>query len=222
MLTTEKRKEFEALAADPESRALLETLLSQAEATVKAADDAGAVYKDAPAWAQALISRLDALEATVKAPMPPAEMVEAGETELADGEAELDAELAAEDGAADDMMDDEGFAQLIVDKLLTALGPLLELEKKMAGWAGEIKAALPQAMAQKDDAVAAIDARVKALEGDQPRAARQHYAAGVWEGLVGQTVTKEQAAALAARAVADAPAGLSAAEAGAYKLIFGE
>lgn len=236
MLTDEKRKEFEALAGDTEGRALLQQLLAQAETTTKAADQAGAVYKDAPPWAQALIARLDALEVTVKAPMPPAAMMEAGDTEADDGLAELEAETVADDPG---LLDDDGFADLIVTKLVTALGPLLELEKKMAGWASEIKAGLPQMqqqMAQKDDErareITALkeanvdqERRLKTLEGDQPRAARTSLTAGVWGDLTsaGIPVTKEQAAVLATQQPGQqAPAGLTnPAEVDAYKLIFG-
>lgn len=227
MLTDEKRKEFETLAGDSEGRALLQSLLAQAETTTKAADAAGAVYKDAPPWAQDLARRLGALETTVKAPMPAEEMVEAGATEMADGVEELAEEPM--DEAAGDLLDDEGFADLIVSKLLAQLGPLLELEKKMAGWAGEIKAGLPQMQqqfAQKDDAraqeIADLRERLKALEGDQPR--RHSLTAGVWGDLTGTgiPVTKEQAAVLAVQQPQQqAPAGLNGAEADAYRLIFG-
>lgn len=224
MLTKEKRAEFEALAGDDEGRALLAQLLAQADTTTKAADAAGAVYKDAPAWAQALITRLDALEATVKAPMPPEEMIEAGATELEDGEADVPIPGAEAEGVADDLMDDEGFANLIVEKLVAALGPMLDLEKKMTGYLGEMKAMLQPAapLVQKDDTqaqtIAALEARLKSLEGEQPRSLH----AGVWGDLTGIKVTPEQAAQITAKQAAAAPAGLTPQEQGAYALIFGE
>lgn len=236
MLTDEKRKEFEALAGDDEGRALLTQLLAQAETTTKAADRAGAVYKDAPEWAQDLARRLDALEVTIKAPMSPESMMEAGDTETDDGMAEMDAETDPD--AAGDLMDDEGFADLIVQKLMAAIGPMLELEKKVAGYLDNMKGML-QPVAAKDDARAkeiaelkavaeagaragaALAERLKALEGEQPRAARSLHA-GIWGDLTGITVTKEQADALTAQPPGTAPAGLNdPAEIGAYKLIFG-
>ncbi len=224
MLTDEKRKEFEALAGDDEGRALLQSLLATAQATTKAADEAGAVYKDAPAWATALIGRIDALEATVKAPMPPVEMEEAGATEEADGLAELDADLGLGDEPVDEGMDDGAFADMIVEKLVAALGPMLELEKKMTGYLGEMKTMLQPspAMQQKDDArvkaVEAIDARLKELEGGQPRSMN----VSAWHQLTGIPVTKEQAQAITAKQANEVPAGLSEQEQGAYTLIFGD
>lgn len=228
MLTEEKKKEFEALAGDAEGRALLTQLLTQAETTTKAADAAGAVYKDAPEWAQDMARRLGALEETVKAPMPAEEMVEAGATEMADGAAEL-AEETVDEGASD-LLDDEGFADLIVTKLMAAIGPLLELEKKMAQWAGEIKSAIPTAMAQqvatKDDArtkeIADLRERLKALEGDQPRAVRSSLVGGVWGDLIGTPITKELAAQLSAQQPGGTPPpDLTPQEQDAYRLIFG-
>lgn len=229
MLTEEKKKEFEALAGDTEGRALLQQLLSQAETTTKAADQAGAIYKDAPPWAQALIARLDALETTVKAPMPPEEMMEAGDTEADDGLAEMEAETMADD----DLMDDEGFADMIVSKLMAAIGPLLEIEKKVGGYLSEMKGLLPQMAQQqatKDDArakeIADLQARLKSLEGDQPRAARgASMHAQVWEAIAGAgiPVTKEQAAVLATQQANQPPAGLSGPiEIAAHKALWGD
>lgn len=227
MLTDEKRKEFESLAGDADGRALLAQLLTQTQAQVKEADTAGVVYKDAPEWAQALIARIDALEAHEKAAPPTEEP--APETGV---EGDLgDADLAALDeggdnpDAAGDMMDDEGFADLIVQKLVAALGPMLDLEKKMTGYLGEMKAMLAPAQ-QKDDTrareIADLQARLKELEGGQPRA-RTSLASGLWGGLTGVEVTKEQADKLKVKAALEAaPAGLSGAEADAYKLIFGD
>jgi len=234
MLTPEKQKEFESLADSDEGRALLTRLLTQASTTVKAADDAGAVYKDAPVWAQALLGRLDGMEAQLKA-FPP---VAAAADEQAAAE---DDDLAAmETETADDGMgmDDEGFADMIVDKLFARLGPMLDLEKKVAGYLDSMKGML-QPMQQKDDARAqelatlqvAVDAgakagaalaeRLKALEGDLPRGALS-YRADVWQALSGIPVTKEQAAALTTKQTPGVPAGLNGAEADAYKLIYGD
>lgn len=227
MLTPEKRKEFEQLAGDDEGMALLKELLTRAETTTKAADQAGAVYKDAPPWAQDLARRLDALETTVKAPMPPEEMIEAGATEADDGLAELEAETMADEPS--DLLDDEGFADMIVTKLMAAIGPMLELEKKMTGYLGEMKAML-QPQTAKDDArakeIADLQARLKTLEGDQPRAARgTSMHAQVWEAIAGAgiPVTKEQAAVLATQQTNQPPAGLSGPiEIAAHKALWGD
>lgn len=166
MLTEEKRKALEALAPD-----LLDSLLAQVETQKSAADDAGAVYKDAPAWAQALIARIDALEATktVKADMPPPEMVEAGATELADGAMEEAAEPEPEmdDGPLLTEADLSAIAQAVV----AALAPALDIEKKMRGYVDEMKGMLGGGLATKDAAIAELTTRVGALEGDQPTAA---------------------------------------------------
>jgi hypothetical protein len=83
---------------------------------------------------------------------------------------------------------------------------------------------MAQQQATKDDAraqeIAALSARLKALEGDQPR--RSLHAAA-WGDLTGIPVTKEQATALTAQQLnQQTPAGLSGAEADAYRLIFGD
>lgn len=233
MLTEEKKKEFEALAGDTEGRALLQALLAQAETTTKELDQAGAIYKDAPPWAQDLARRMEVLEATVKAPMPAEEMMEAGDTEVMDGAAELE---TMDDGASD-LLDDEGFADLIVTKLVAALGPMLELEKKMTGYLGEMKAMLQPQVAKDDERsreIAALKAameqgakdgaelaaRLKTLEGDQPRAARSPLVGGVWGDLTGIPVTKEQAAALDATA-SQSLDGETEQFKGAYRLLYG-
>lgn len=232
MLTDEKRKEFETLAGDDEGRALLQQLISQADTTVKERDREGTVYKDAPPWAQALIARLDALEVTVKAPMAPASMMDAGATEEDDALAKMDADMGmgdAEPEGDEGMLDDAAFADLIVQKLMAAIGPMLELEKKMTGYLGEMKAML-QPQTAKDDArakeIADLQARLKSLEGDQPRAARAaSWNAQTWEAIAGAgiPVTKEQAVALATQQANQPPAGLSSPiEIAAHKALWGD
>lgn len=166
MLTDEKQKEFAALAGDQEGREFLTGLLATVAATDKAAG-AAAVYKDAPAWAQDLARRLDALEAA-KAPMPPEEMVEAGATEVEDGMGEM-AEPELDDGPLLGEADIAAIAQAVV----AAIGPALDLEKKMAGYLNEMKGMLAPASAAKDDAVALLAAQVAELRGDMPRAAKE-------------------------------------------------
>lgn len=218
MLTDEKKKEFEALAGDAEGRALLEGLLAQAATTVKSNDDAGAVYKDAPAWAQALITRVEAFEERLKA-MPPMAADEAAATD--DDLAALETEEADDGG-----MDDEAFADLLVQKLVAALGPMLDLEKKVAGYLDSMKGML-QPVQQKDDArakeIADLQARLKDLEGGQPRV-RTSLASEVWGQLSGVQVTKEQAGAITAKTPAggDMPQNLTPQEQGAWNLIWGD
>lgn len=242
MLTDEKRKEFEQLAGDTEGRALLQSLLAQADTTVKERDREGTVYKDAPPWAQALIARLDALETTVKAPMDPASMMDAGATEADDALAKMDADMGMGDGEPEGdegMLDDEGFADLIVQKLMAALDARLtqveqkmDIEKKMNGYLGEMKTLLQPAQqaVAKDDArakeIAELQARLKSLEGDQPRAARAaSWNTQTWEAIAGAgiPVTKEQAAALATQQTNQPPAGLSSPiEIAAHKALWGD
>jgi hypothetical protein len=238
MLTKEKQDELLALAGDVDGQVFLKGLLSRATTTVKEADEAGAIYKDAPPWAQALVARLDALETTVKAPMPPAEMVEAGDTEADDGLAELEADMGMGDEADPEL--DGLFANVAQIKsdvaelkaLVSAIGRLDEMHKML----GELKGTWPQytaQVAQKDDAraqqiatleqqIADQQMRLKTLEGDQPRAARS-LAAGVWGDLTGIPVTKEQAAALATQQANQPPAGLSGPiEIAAHKALWGD
>lgn len=228
MLTDEKKKEFEALAGDEEGRALLEGLLAQAATTVKANDGAGAVYKDAPPWAQALVTRLDGLEERLKAFPPkaapaaamdpeddPALGGDSGVDEGAEGEPPLDT------GGGADGMDDQAFAAMLADAVAAKLGPMLDLEKKLVGYLNEMKGMVQPAT--KDDERArqlgALDARLKELEGGQPRS----LASGVWGQLSGTPVTKEQATQLAAKPAGAVPAGISdPVEVDAYRLIFGE
>ena len=177
-----KRKELEQLAADQPD--LLQSLLARVEQTDKAAQ-ANAVYKDAPEWAQALISQVTDLAEKVKAfeakaPMAPAEMEETGATEMADGMAEEEAageaEMEYDEGPLFGPEDAAVIAQAVVEALAPLLGEMkaaMNFEKKMQDAMAEIKAGWGGQLAQKDSALAELDTRVKALEGEQPRALQQ-------------------------------------------------
>jgi hypothetical protein len=171
MLTDEKRKEFESLAADPEGMQLLESLLSQAQRTDKEAQAQQATFKDAPAWAQSLIQQVQDLDARLTDAMTPPE--DAAITEkAADGTNDGDAE-DMQDGGADESsepqyvgdMTPEDFTALIVDAIKAALG----------GSPPAAAATDTAQTAQKDDTLAHLrtqlaqqEQRLKELEGEQP------------------------------------------------------
>lgn len=229
----------------PEKDALLAELLGGRESeaykaatatiatTDKAAQDQGVAYKDAPPWAQALLTRLDALEATVKAPMPPAAMIAAGTTEADDGMAEEDAaaaDEAADDGEEESILTDaelDAIADRVADRLMARFDDItsrmasVDDELKTRGYS-RMKEAAAEALQGVVTTVTAIDGRLKELEGGQPRSMHSQ----VWGDLTGQVeVTKAQAQALSAKGAPDAnsiPEGLSEQERGAYALIFGQ
>lgn len=186
MLTEEKRKEFERLAADPDGVALLESLLEQAQRTDKEAQDRQATFKEAraeaPAWAQALFDEVATLKAAV-AVVPEADAAtedEATEPEdQLDGgadEAQEDAEEASGDYIGD--MSPTEFMGLLQSAIGTALQPIiksLDIAGKMGEHVNELKGMLAGQQAQKDDTLAkvqeqlsALDASVKELQGEQP------------------------------------------------------
>lgn len=177
MLTDEKKKEFETLAGDAGGREFLSSLLATVAATDKTAQEQ-ATFKDAPEWAQGLLSEVRSLSERVKAfetkaPMPPEEMIEAGETEVEDGLEEDPALL--DDGGADEPFLTAADVQMIVqgvsEALATTILPQMDLEKKMAGYLNEMKGMLTPAQ-QKDDErsaeIATLKERLAILEGEQP------------------------------------------------------
>lgn len=162
-----KLQQLKELTAD--NPTLLDALLATATKTNAAATEAGAVYKDAPAWAQALITRLDAVETALKAapPMPVDEMAEVVEempAEVGDELAEPEMAMEADDGPLLGQAD----ADLIAQAVVAAMGPALDLEKKMRSYLDEMKGMLGTGKAAQDTAIAAVDARVKTLEGETP------------------------------------------------------
>jgi len=158
----DKMKALQALTAD--NPALLAALLAQATNADQTAQDAGASYKDAPIWAQALAARMDALEATKAA--PPMDMAAAVADDLA-MEPQDDPAESVDDGPLLGEADLAAIAQAV----LAALAPTLDLEKKMRGHLDEMKGMVGGGMAAKDATIAALDQRLAALEGDSPAAA---------------------------------------------------
>jgi hypothetical protein len=216
MLTTEKEAELKTLLADQPD--LLSQLMAQVERTDKAAQQIGVTYKDAPEWAQALITRIDGLEATVKAFTP----VETKADEFVDEE-------TIEEPADDGGMDDAAFAQMLAQAVVQAITPLLDIEKKMAGHLADLKSTMGGYVQQKDDAtaaqtaqIAALDAKLKELTGDLPSSvlagAGKIYRPS--ESALNLLTTESEAKVKELNG--QVPAGLSdAAEIGAYQLIFG-
>ena len=222
MLTTEKETELKALLADQPD--LLSDLLARVETTDKAAQDAKIAYKDAPDWAQALMARLDALEATVKAaPME--------EEVMAEEEAVVDEEVVAEE--ADAGMDDAAFAQMIAEAVVQALTPLLDIEKKMAGHLADLKTTIGGYSSQKDAAEAELKTEVADLKQQVKEIAVGDIPQSVIDSVLGQArgmyrpsaaadnLIPQAAAETVKAALTNIPAGLNDQEADAYRLIFG-
>lgn len=191
-----------------------------AEQTQKELDEKQARYKDAPEWAQALIGRIDALEASFKAapPMvegsPEEEAAEPPEEAMAEGD-EVD------DGSGDNMLTDSEI-QAIAQAVVQAITPLLDLEKKMAGHMADLKTAFGQVSAQKDDRLTAIETQVKELVGDLPTSVLQRAGAMYRPSQAANNLLPADAVARVKSETNGVPSGLSGAEADAYKLIFGE
>lgn len=190
MLTAEKQKEWDALAAgNPEMAEMMLGLLKQTAATDKAAQGRVAfkeqqASQQAPAVPQEIVVNGVTYKAMPmaeeKAPPPAA-------AEMADMAAE-DADMDAAEDAATDGMDDAGFAQLVAKAVIDALAPMLDMEKKMAGYVSEMKGllaggatkevAVPAVAtpAQSDlltkmqQQLAAFETQLKELSGDQPAA----------------------------------------------------
>lgn len=152
---------------------LLDALLATATKADQTAQDAGAVYKDAPPWAQAIIARLDALEATKAAPpMAAVEDAAALDAEALAEEAPLELETAEMDDGGDAAFV-QAIAQAVADALapqIAALSSGMDLEKKMRGHLDEMKGMIGSGIATKDATIAALDTRLKTLEGEQPLA----------------------------------------------------
>lgn len=179
-------------------------LLAAVETTDKAAQAAGVAYKESEALQtvytlpdgtpgvieNGTFTRLKAV--TEKAPMPPAQMMQAAMTEAADAAGAVAGQAAAEEleEAAEPIGDDTDVMDLTVGDLKVVLGGIVE--EMIAGYnakMGEMKSqyeamgkAFGAMQAQKDTAVseqtaalatvqqtlADVGARLKELEGDQP------------------------------------------------------
>jgi hypothetical protein len=226
MLTKEKETELRSLLGDePE---LLGQLLAQVATTDKAAQTAGIAYKEAPEWAQALIARIEALETTTKAAQnatDAAPVVEAKQDELPP---EMPEDEPMDDGPILGPAD----ADLIAQAVVTVIGPMLEMEKKVAGYLGEMKS-LVGGSTQKDDTRAQeiallkqqqeqLNTRLKELEGDLPSAVLGQAGQIFRPSEVAQTIVPVQMAEKIKQASGGngAPPDLTPAEAAAYSLIW--
>lgn len=233
-MNEEKRAALKELTGGDEQ--LLADLLQRIDRRDAAAQTVGLATKEAPAWAQDLVvavtdigTRLKALE--TKAPMPPAEMIAAGETEATDGMAEESADDATEDDVeleaefVGDMSPDafkailrEAFAEAITTFGGDISMKLAEMDNALKGM-GYARAKSDDGIAALTTATQAIDTRLKALEGDQPRSVTN----GVMRQIGGVTITTEQAKTLKQSPATNghAPANLNDAESAAYRLLFG-
>lgn len=173
MLTAEKDELLAQLLGGRESDAY-KAATAQATKADEEGRSAGVAFKDAPEWAQVIINRIEALEATTKAvaekaPMDPAEMVEAGATELEDGEAE------EAEGESDNLLS-PGEIQAIADAVAaTLMGAIDGLSAKMAEVDNELKGRgyqrmkeFPAELEKLSATLATIDATVKELAGVAP------------------------------------------------------
>jgi hypothetical protein len=165
---------------------LLATLMATIAQTDKAAQEAGAVYKEAPAWAQALISRIDALESTIKAGPPADAMIADAADEIAASASEMDAPDAeietVDEEKAESLLDASEIAA-IAQAVAAAIAPMFDLEKKMRAMTDEIKGTMSGVAAAKEadtaaaqKTIGALDTRIKQLEGEQPFAAESYRA----------------------------------------------
>jgi hypothetical protein len=184
MLTDEKKVQLKALLGGNEE--LLSELLDNVAITDKAAQAAGTTYKDdaPPAWAQALVSRIEAIEVSLKSAATttdePAE-VETKDDGVGDMEAMADeggmgAETMDMEPEGDENMLTEGEIGAIANAVVAAITPLLDIEKKMAGHLNDMKGLIGGMATTKDAAIAEVKAdletvkgQVADLNGSQPR-----------------------------------------------------
>ena len=222
-IPTEKGAEFLARGGDP---ALLEQLLTDQQGITQKAEQAGIAFKGDQSGAEGVIALLaqqtgmpaDQVRAQFKeflqtlAPaVPVAEAL--GLTEKA---APPPADVVEEDVEVEAPGDDEGplltekEMDMIADRVVLKLGPALDMEGKMRGYADEVRNLFSQQTAKKDDAVAALQEqvaqlqgqlsesqserttlkqRLDTLEGDQPSGARGYRASQDPATVVGETPT---------------------------------
>jgi hypothetical protein len=152
----------------------VDTLAAGLAQTDKAAAQQGIAFKEETPAPPAEVT-IGGVVYTVKAAMPPAEMVEAGETETADGEVEEVADL--DEPVADfigDMSraDFEGMLESVFSRAVAAMGS--EIAGKMAAMDEQLKG-MGYARAKEAGDVAAVTQRVTDLE-TQLKAARAELA----------------------------------------------
>jgi len=185
MLTDEKKTALKALLGGNEE--LLSELLDNVAITDKAAQAAGTTYKDdaTPAWAAALIGRIEAIEVSLKSATaeateePAAEAVETKDDGMGDMEAMADEGGMGEatlEPEGDENMLTEGEIGAIANAVVAAITPLLDIEKKMAGHLNDMKGLIGGMATTKDAAIAevkqelaAVKEQVADLNGSQPR-----------------------------------------------------
>jgi hypothetical protein len=164
-MNEEKRAQLKELVGGDET--LLSELLGRIDQTDKAAQEHGMAFKDAPAWAQALVARIDALEAAQKeAPAEPA--------------VEAVAQEAATDVEVDGVLDDEGFAELVADKLEARLA------KRAAATTQKDAPATATQVTDLAAQVAELGTALKELTGDIPARSRQAIGVAVPAALATQ------------------------------------
>lgn len=197
-MNTAKKTQLKALLGDSYSDAELDALIARGvAATQTAAKAAGVALKaeaDAPTVYQlpdgspgiivdGKIVALKALPATAeKAPMDPAEMVEAGETEAADGAAEAaaedveaEAEEAEDDTAYAADLPVDAFRAMLREEFAAALKPLVsqmkmgEKMESMLKMMGEEMKGYMSGVGQKAEAGEATVAELKAKLAEQER-----------------------------------------------------
>lgn len=144
---------------------LLSALLTEHETQKASADEANAVFKDAPEWAQALIQRIEALETTKAAAPPQPEVVEEEVVEQADPMQQAEGEegfFSVEELKEMAAAIAPATAQLVLDQL----GPVLQLEEKVRGHLDEMRGYFTTQQATKDAERAELTAKVDALTSD--------------------------------------------------------
>lgn len=168
---------------------LFATLMATIQRTDKAAQEAGATFKEAaPVWAQALIARIDALEVREKAvpPAPVDAMIADAADEIAASAGALDTpemELETPEAEAAESLLDPSEIAAIAQAVAAAIAPMFDLEKKMRAMTDEIKGTMGGFVAAKEtndkstqETVRTLDARIKQLEGETPLAAESYRA----------------------------------------------
>lgn len=156
MLSQEKLKALQELLGRDGAAALLASV----QATDKEAQARGVAYKEAPAAPEEIT--INGVTYTLKAPMPPPEMMEAGATEMADGAMEEEAEAEGDnDGPILGPADIEMIAAAVVSKLMAAMD---EASSKRAAFDEEMKAMGYARMKEATDALAPkLDALTRVL-----------------------------------------------------------
>lgn len=225
MLTDEKKKELSALLGDQPD--LLNQLLSQVQTTDKAAQDQAVAFKEAAPDVASQIAALEQQIATLKAAALPPAIEDKAAPPMADDGDGADAEDPADEAMDDGPIIGQADAELIAQAVATALAPMLNMEKKVAGYLEEMKGMLGTTQTAKDATLAELQAAVarqgatlKELIGDLPSAVLDR-AGGVYRPSAGAALPANIAAALKQADGSAPPANLSPDEATTYQFLFG-